>query len=97
MNTTLHVPLNKELKFKAEYIAKKKGYSSLQEVLRVFIVQFTNEEVKPVFINTEKTIYLTSHQEDFLQQRVTDTQQAENKNETYSIGNAEEMMKILEE
>ena len=96
MNTVLHVPLNKDLKSKAEYIAKEKGYSSLQEVLRVFIVQFTNEEVKPAFINTDKIVQLTSSQEAYLTKREQETQKAVNSGESSTANNIAEMMEILE-
>lgn len=96
MNTTLHLPINKELKSKAEYIAKEKGYSSLQEVLRVFIVQFTNEEVKPVFINSDKIVQLTSAQEAYLTKREQETQKAISSGKSYTVNSTDEMMKILE-
>lgn len=54
MNTVLHVPLNKELKSNAEEVAKKQGYSSLQEVIRIFITLFANGEIKTTFISEEK-------------------------------------------
>ena len=96
MNTVLHVPLNKNLKFKAESIAKEKGYSSLQEVLRVFIVQFTNEELKPTFINTDKILQLTSGQEAHLSKRVQETQKATSGGKSYTVKSVNEMMEILE-
>lgn len=96
MNTVLHIPLNKDLKCKAESLAKEKGYSSLQEVLRVFIVQFTNKEVAPVFINTDKIVKLTSDQEVFLIKREEEIQRARLNKKTYLINNVDEMMSILE-
>lgn len=96
MNTTLHLPINKNLKSKAESIAKAIGYSSLQEVLRVFIVQFTNKEIKPVFINTDKIVRLTSSQEAYLTKREQDTQKAINSGKSYTANNIDEMMEVLE-
>lgn len=96
MNTVLHLPLNKELKAKAESLAKSKGYSSLQEVLRVFIVQFAQEKLKPTFINTDETISLTPAQEQYLSQREQEVEKAMQKGGAYSVNTADEMMKVLE-
>lgn len=45
MNTTLQVPVKKQLRDKATRVAEKKGFSSLQEVVRVFLKQFADQEV----------------------------------------------------
>jgi hypothetical protein len=96
MNTILHLPINKELRTKAEFTAKKKGYSSLQEVLRVFIVQFSNEEIKPAFVNSDSVVRLTSSQEKYLASRIKDLDNAVINGDAYSVRDVEEMMEILE-
>lgn len=96
MNTVLHIPLSKTLKTKAEGAAKRKGFSSLQEVLRVFIVQFTNEEVKPAFINTDGIVRLTSDQERYLSLRDKEVKKAVIHGDAYSVRNVDDMMDILD-
>ena len=96
MNTVLHIPLNKDLKIKAENTAKKKGYSSLQEVLRVFIVQFTDEQIKPAFISAEGIVQLTLNQERYLSRRSEEIKKAAIKGDAYSVRNVDEMMNILD-
>ena len=96
MNTVLHIPLNKDLKLKAENSAKKKGYSSLQEVLRVFIVQFANEQIKPAFVQAEAVAQLTLAQERHLNRRSEETKKAVIKGDAYSVRDVDEMMNILD-
>lgn len=43
--TVLQVPLPKELKLSAEKAALDAGFSSLQEVLRVFMKKFANKKI----------------------------------------------------
>lgn len=46
MNTTiLQVPLSKTLRSEANVVAKDSGFSSLQEVVRVFLSKFAKREV----------------------------------------------------
>lgn len=95
MNTVLHIPLNKELKSQAESIAKANGYSSIQEVLRVFITQFTSGEIKSTFV-IDHDVQLTSEQAAFLDRRVEEIEKAKKKNEVYRVSNVEEMMAVLD-
>jgi antitoxin component of RelBE/YafQ-DinJ toxin-antitoxin module len=43
--TTLQVPLTKELKYSATSVAKKYGFSSLQEIVRVLLTKLSREEL----------------------------------------------------
>jgi antitoxin component of RelBE/YafQ-DinJ toxin-antitoxin module len=43
--TTLQVPLTKELKYNATSVAKKYGFSSLQEIVRVLLTKLSREEL----------------------------------------------------
>jgi antitoxin component of RelBE/YafQ-DinJ toxin-antitoxin module len=50
MNTTvLQVPISKVLRADAIAVAKDSGFSSLQEVVRVFLSQFVKKEVAVTF------------------------------------------------
>ncbi len=44
--TILQVPLDKQLKINAEKIASDQGFSSLQEIVRVFLTQLASNRVK---------------------------------------------------
>lgn len=44
--TILQVPLDKQLKSNAEKIASDQGFSSLQEIVRVFLTQLASNRVK---------------------------------------------------
>lgn len=47
--TILQVPLPKELKLSAEKAAQEAGFSSLQEVLRVFMNKFASKKIYLAF------------------------------------------------
>lgn len=49
MNTILQVPISKKLRDQATSEAKKMGFSSLQETVRVFLNQFASNEVAITF------------------------------------------------
>ncbi len=55
--TILQVPLPKELKISAEKAAQDAGFSSLQEVLRVFMKKFANKKIDLAF--EEEVTYLS--------------------------------------
>ena len=42
----VQVPMSKALHDKAERKAKKNGFSSLQELIRVFLVKFVDDELQ---------------------------------------------------
>ncbi len=50
--TNLQVPMSLTLKTQAEELAEKQGFSSLQELVRVFITHFTNGGISVMFNNT---------------------------------------------
>ncbi|MDO8619437.1 MAG: hypothetical protein Q7R49_05875 [Candidatus Daviesbacteria bacterium] len=49
MKTILQVPLDKQLKSNAEKIASDQGFSSLQEIIRVFLTQLALNKVRVTF------------------------------------------------
>ncbi len=55
--TILQVPLPKELKISAEKAAQDAGFSSLQEVLRVFMKKFASKKIDLAF--EEEVTYLS--------------------------------------
>ncbi len=56
--TVLQIPLPKELKISAEKAAQDAGFSSLQEVLRVFMKKFANKKIDFAF-EEERMVYLS--------------------------------------
>lgn len=44
--TILQLPLDKELKNNAEKVASQQGFSSLQEIIRVFLAQLASNKVE---------------------------------------------------
>ena len=55
--TVLQIPLPKELKLSAEKAALDAGFSSLQEVLRVFMSRFASKKIDLTF--EENIVYLS--------------------------------------
>lgn len=96
MITTLHIPINKTVKDKAETVVKEQGYSSLQEVIRVLVFALASGNVKTTFIPTEMTQVLTSAQEKILNLREQETREAIRKGKTHTATKVKEMMSILE-
>jgi len=45
-DSVLQVPISKELRDKSEKVAKSSGFSSLQEVVRLFLKKFSNKELE---------------------------------------------------
>ncbi len=89
--TTIHLPLNKKLKKTAEKQASELGYSSLQEVLRVFLTSFSQGNILPTFTNT---IQLTPQQENALTKRLNATKKSTNK---ITTKNLDQMFQLLKQ
>ena len=58
-NTTLQVPINKDIRLQATQAASRLGFSSLQETVRVFLVQLINQNLVVTFQPPE-TVVLSS-------------------------------------
>jgi len=50
-NTTLQVPIEKRVRDNAAKAAKRRGFSSVQEVVRVFLNQFADDAIDIAFIS----------------------------------------------
>ena len=61
MTTILQVPINKDLRDKADRAAEKMGFSSLQESVRLFLNQLAANQIKVTF--EPKTIKLSPRAE----------------------------------
>lgn len=96
MNTTLHIPINKMLKQQAESIAKEQGYSSLQEVLRVFLSGFAQRKVRTAFVQSDVVEALTDAQDAYVNKREEETRQVMKEGKAFSARTVKEMMTILD-
>lgn len=97
MNTTLHIPIKKELKEQAEAAVKEQGYSSLQEAIRVLVASLAKGEIKTAFIHTDAIHYLTQQQERSLAEREKETRDAIKKRKAHVATTVSEMMSVLED
>ena len=97
MNTTLHIPINKSIKQQAESIATEQGYSSLQEVVRVFLASFAQRKVHSAFVQTEAVELLNHAQEAYINNREEETKKAIKHGTAHAARTVKEMMTILED
>lgn len=95
MNTTLHIPVDRTIKTKAEAIVKTQGYSSLQEIIRVFLSSIARGEVRTTF-TSPGIEFLTDSQEMHLNKREQQTLTAIKKGKAYSVRTVKEMTDTLE-
>lgn len=89
--TILQVPMPKELKDDAEKAALNAGFSSLQEVLRVFMKKFANKKIDLAF--EEETDYLSPKAERRYAKIMRDIESGKEK--VYTAKNAEDLLKQL--
>lgn len=92
MNTILQVPIDKELKNKAASTAERMGFSSLQEVIRLFINKMATGNINVSF---EETTQL-SPKAIKRYNRIIDEIDS-NKEEMKSFSNTKDLMKYLNE
>lgn len=54
MKTIIQVPVEKKLRDEAEAVATDQGFSSLQDVIRLFLQRFAKRELSVVFADEEQ-------------------------------------------
>ncbi len=89
--TVLQVPLPKELKISAEKAAEEAGFSSLQEVLRVFMKKFASKKIDLAF--EEEITYLSPGAEKRYAKIVRDIESGKEK--VYTAKDADDLIKQL--
>ena len=88
--TILQVPLTQDLKLNAEKVAREQGFSSLQEVVRVFLTKLATNKVEVTLEN----VYLTDANE----KRYTKmTKDFEADNNTHTAQNVDDLISQLNE
>ena len=88
--TKIQVPLNIDLRLKAEKTALSYGFSSLQEVIRVFLTGFANNPVRKSVFNFPEYEILSPDQDKKL---FTMLKEAESE-EQYELKDIEDIFKI---
>jgi len=89
--TVLQIPLTTQLKNNAEAIAAEQGFSSLQEVVRVFLTKFAAKKVE---ITWQEPVYLSEYNE----KRYIDMSEDFNNNKNIvSVNNVADLVKKLNE
>lgn len=90
--TVLQIPLSKELKLSAEKAALEAGFSSLQEVLRVFMNKFASKKIDLTF--EENIVHLSKKNERRYMKMTEDFKKGRN---IYTASSVEDLMKQLHE
>lgn len=90
MNTNLQVPITQELKTTAIRTAKREGFSSLQEVVRVMLTKYSKGELQLNFV--DKTIALSPTAEKRYQKMDHDFEDGLN---SHSAGSVEDLKRQL--
>ncbi len=87
--TILQVPVNKQLKSDAEKVALRQGFSSLQEIIRVFLAQLASNQVE---VTLQKSITLSAKNE---RRYVKMTKDFESGKNVYSASSVDDLLSKL--
>ena len=89
---TLQIPMDSKLKANAEKVALDQGFSSLQEVLRIFMKKFASKKIDISF-EEENVVYLSPKAEKRYAKITRDIESGKEK--VYSAKNVDDLMKQL--
>lgn len=89
--TILQVPVSKQLKNDAEKAAIAQGFSSLQEIVRVFLSKLAEEKIK---VSIQESLPLSEKSEKRYQ---SITKDFENQKNIYVVNDAKQLIKKLNE
>lgn len=89
--TILQVPVDSQLKDSAEKAANRQGFSSLQELVRVFLVQLASNKIE---VTLEKSIVLSPKNEKRYVEMTKDFELGEN---IYSAKDIKDLVSKLNE
>lgn len=82
---TLQIPMEKQLRAQAAKTASRLGFSSLQEVIRVFLNQFAADKVQVSFIS--KSMQLSDKNDERYANMIKDIKSGQVKTEIFSNSN----------
>lgn len=88
--TKLQVPLPKTLRDSAQRVAYKQGYSSLQEVVRVFLTSYSKGKFVPEFSQEDE---YTQEYVEYIKKRTKEVFGAKSKGELYTAKNADDIIR----
>ena len=91
--TVLQIPLPKELKLSAEKAALDAGFSSLQEVLRVFMRKFASKKIDLAF-EEERVVYLSEKNDKRYEKMMKDIESGKEK--IYHAKDVDDFIKQLD-
>ncbi|MBI2599622.1 hypothetical protein HYW43_01740 [Candidatus Daviesbacteria bacterium] len=89
---TLQIPMDSKLKIDAEKAALNQGFSSLQEVLRIFMKKFASKKIDITF-EEENVVYLSPKAEKRYLKVMKDLEEGKN---VYTAKNTEEFFRQLD-
>lgn len=89
--TILQVPVSKELKTNAEKAALSQGFSSLQEMVRVFLSKLAEEKIE---VSIQEIISLSEKSEHRYQRLTKDF---ENQKNIHTVNNTSQLLEELNE
>lgn len=93
MNDVLQVPMTKEMRESATSTALSQGYSSLQEMVRVFLRQSIEKKVETRFVTTAPPVKLSAKAVKRYNKIAKDIESG--KEEVYRFNSVEELMNHL--
>ncbi|MCH7729959.1 hypothetical protein IID21_00350 [Patescibacteria group bacterium] len=88
----VQVPMTKKLRDAATRAAKDSGFSSLQEVIRLFTTKLAKKQVS---IDISGVEYLTPQEDAILEKRYKEFLAEKKKGKTYKATSAKEMIRQL--
>lgn len=91
LKTILQVPLDKQLKSNAEKAASVQGFSSLQEIVRVFLTQLASNKVE---VTLQESMNLSSENE---KRYAEMTRDFESGKDVYSANSVDDLISKLNE
>lgn len=92
--TVLQIPVSKQLKDDAEKAAFEQGFSSLQEILRIFMKKLANKNIDFSFKEEEEVVQLSKKSENRYLKAMEDFKKGKN---IYTAKNVDDLMKQLHE
>ena len=88
--TILQVPLTQDLKQNAEKVAREQGFSSLQEIVRVFLTKLAMNKIE---VNLESIALSASNEKRYTKM----TKNFETNNNTYTAKSVDDLVTQLNE
>jgi antitoxin component of RelBE/YafQ-DinJ toxin-antitoxin module len=89
----LQIPIKADLKSRAEQLAKRQGFSSLQEVVRVFLTGYVSGQINPTFMDEK----ISSEMEQKLWLIKEKMEQHTASDNEYTAKTGEDLLKLIKE